>query len=154
MAARENQGLQITLIVFVMLSIILSVMTFIFYGNYKDHRKQAEDAKKESTAAADRERVAQDERNTLATTLGFPITEKKEDIEKNAKGTLLKHAEFFANVPEPQRTYMKLIEEMSKTIDAKNQELAKAKQASDALTKEYQENADKWAKALAAHEAD
>jgi hypothetical protein len=43
---------------------------------------------------------------------------------------------------------------MGKTIDARNQELAKAKQASDALTKEYQENADKWAKALAAYKED
>jgi hypothetical protein len=34
MAARENQGLQIALIVFVMLTIILSVTTFIFYNNY------------------------------------------------------------------------------------------------------------------------
>ena len=35
MAARENQGLQIALIIFVMLTIILSVTTFLFYRNFK-----------------------------------------------------------------------------------------------------------------------
>jgi hypothetical protein len=154
MAARESQGLQITLIIFVMLTIILSVTTFIFYGNSKDYRKQADEAKKAGSESAEQMRQAQDERNALATTLGFPITEKKEEIEGKTKAALQKHAEFFANVPAPQQSYTKLIEEMAKTIDAKNQELAKAKQASDALSQKYQENADKWAKTLAAYEAD
>lgn len=154
MAARESQGLQITLIIFVMLTIILSVTTFVFYGNSKDYRKQADEAKSASNQSAEQMRQAQDERNALATTLGFPITEKKEEIENKAKASLQKHAEFFANVPEAQRNYTKLIEEMAKTIDMKNQELAKAKLASDTLTREYQENAEKWAAALKKHEDD
>jgi hypothetical protein len=154
MAARESQGLQITLIIFVMLTIILSVTTFIFYNNYKEHATKAKSADESAQQAMNRERTTQDERNALATTLGFPITEKKEDIESKTAADKKKYAEFFTNVPEPQRNYMKLVEEMAKTIDMKNQELAKAKLASDTLTREYQENADKWAAALKKHEDD
>ena len=35
MASNENQGLQISLIVFVMLTIILSVTTFVFYRKFE-----------------------------------------------------------------------------------------------------------------------
>ena len=154
MAARENQGLQITLIIFVMLTIILSVTTFIFYNNYKEQATKAKTSDDNARQAMDRERTAQDERNALATTLGFPITEKKEDIESKTAADRKKYGEFFTNVPDPQRSYMKLVEEMSKTIDTKNKELERAKDASDALTKKYQEDADKWAKTLAAYEAD
>jgi hypothetical protein len=154
MAARENQGLQITLIIFVMLTIILSVTTFVFYGNSKDYRKQADEAKSTSNQSAEQMRQAQDERNTLATTLGYPITEKKEEIESKAKAALQKHGEFFANVPEPQRTYTKLVEEMAKTIEAKNVELKKAKDAQDKLDQDYKEKSANMAKTLAAHEDD
>jgi hypothetical protein len=154
MAARENQGLQITLIIFVMLTIILSVTTFIFYNNYKEQATKAKGSDDQAKTAMNNERTAQDERNALAATLGFPITEKKEDIESKTKTDMKKYAEFFANVPPPQQNYMKLVEEMSKTIDAKNQELALAKAASDALTKKHLEDTNNWTAALKKHEDD
>ncbi len=40
MAARENQGLQIALIIFVMLTIVLSVTTYIFFDNYKKEKQE------------------------------------------------------------------------------------------------------------------
>jgi len=42
--ARENQGLQIALIVTVMLTIILGVTTFIFYRQYDDANTKAKAA--------------------------------------------------------------------------------------------------------------
>ena len=41
MAARENQGLQIALIIFVMLTIVLIVTTYLFFSNYSDQRDKA-----------------------------------------------------------------------------------------------------------------
>ena len=41
--ARENQGLQIALIVFVMLTIILGVTTYLFFRQYERSRHQGED---------------------------------------------------------------------------------------------------------------
>ena len=42
MASNENQGLQISLIVFVMLTVILSVTTFVFFNKFKQVSVQAE----------------------------------------------------------------------------------------------------------------
>ena len=42
--ARENQGLQIALIIFVMLTIILGVTTFIFYRQYEEAAIKAGEA--------------------------------------------------------------------------------------------------------------
>jgi hypothetical protein len=155
MAARENQGLQITLIVFVMFTIILSVTTFIFYNNYKEQVAKAKASDDQAKQAAERERTIQDERNSLAMKLGFPETDKKEEIESKANAEIKKYLEFFAlNVPENQRNYTKLVDEMAKTIEGKNQELAKAKQANDDLNKQLKDNDANWAKTLATHEAD
>ena len=40
MAARENQGLQIALIIFVMLTIVLIVTTFLFFRNYQEAQEK------------------------------------------------------------------------------------------------------------------
>ena len=41
MAARENQGLQIALIVFVVLTVLLSLTTFVFFRNYQGEQLKA-----------------------------------------------------------------------------------------------------------------
>ncbi len=61
MAARENQGLQIALIVFVMLTIILIVTTFLFFQNYREEQtknKTLDEASRK--AATDREAAKQE----------------------------------------------------------------------------------------------
>ena len=45
MASRESQGLQISLILFVMISVVLAVMTFVFYRSAQEAKGEAEDAK-------------------------------------------------------------------------------------------------------------
>jgi hypothetical protein len=127
MAARENQGLQIALIVFVMLTIILSVTTFIFYNNYKDQSTAAAAAKKEASDAQNRERTIQEERNQLATALGFPVTEEMKGITTKTEADFKKYADLFeTQVPPDQQNYSKLVDELAKTIDAKNKALAAA----------------------------
>jgi hypothetical protein len=127
MAARENQGLQIALIVFVMLTIILSVTTFIFYNNYKDQSATAAAAKKEASDAQNRERTIQEERNQLATAIGFPVTEEMKGITAQTDADFKKYADLFdTQVPPDQQNYKKLVEELAKTIDAKNKSLAAA----------------------------
>ena len=127
MAARENQGLQIALIVFVMLTIILSVTTFIFYNNYKDQSAAAVAAKKDASDAQNRERTIQEERNQLATALGFPVTEEMKGITAKTDADFKKYADLFvAPVPPDQQNYAKLVEELAKTVEAKNKALAAA----------------------------
>ena len=47
--ARENQGLQIALIIFVMLTIVLGVTTFIFYHKYDLDLDENRDSRRRPT---------------------------------------------------------------------------------------------------------
>jgi hypothetical protein len=145
MAARENQGLQIALIIFVMLTIILSVTTFIFFNNYKEQSTAAETAKKSAGDAGNREREAQGERNLLLTKLGFPETETREKIEQRTAEEIKKHADFFSlRLPDDQQNYTRLVEELAKTAEAKSKELLAAKQANDELNKQLKDAQAAW----------
>ena len=51
MASRESQGLQIALIIFVMVTVVLAVTTFVFYRRAEEFRKTAEAAKQSEATA-------------------------------------------------------------------------------------------------------
>jgi hypothetical protein len=145
MAARENQGLQIALIIFVTLTIILSVTTFIFYNKYKEHQTTAESAKNEAQGKDEAFRKTLDERNVLAMRLGAAEAESRENIEKKTGDEIKKYADFFQlKLPDDQQNYARLIEELAKTADAKNKELAAAKQANDELNKQLKDAQAAW----------
>ena len=57
MASRDSQGLQIALILFVMVAVFLAVTTFVFY-------RGAEEARKTSTDALSKQKIASDSYNT------------------------------------------------------------------------------------------
>jgi len=123
--ARENQGLQIGLIVFVMLTIALGVTTYLFYRNWDEAAIKAkaasdEAAKNSATAAKNAEDAAE-----LKRMIGVAATENvatfrdgpfKEDM-KNFGGAW----------PEAVRFYRPLLEKMAKTINEKNDALTDAK---------------------------
>jgi hypothetical protein len=75
MAARENQGLQIALIIFVMLTIILSVTTYIFFDNNKKAIGDAKAAtEKAAKAESERAKITLENESFLAL-LNQPIAE-------------------------------------------------------------------------------
>jgi hypothetical protein len=155
MASRENQGLQIALIIFVMLTIILSVTTFIFFDSSKGHRETAAAAKKTADEATNRERTIQEERNTLALKLGLPETAEKKDIDDKIAADIKKNAEFFKlQLPEDQRNYTRLVEELAKTIEQKNKDLIAAKEMNDTLRKQVADAETKFTSTLKAYETD
>ena len=51
MASRESQGLQIALIIFVMVTVVLAVMTFVFYRKQEELNKTVADAQQKEKAA-------------------------------------------------------------------------------------------------------
>ena len=53
MASRESQGLQIALIIFVMVTVVLAVTTFVFYRKSEELRKAVADAQGKEKAARD-----------------------------------------------------------------------------------------------------
>ena len=54
MAKSEHQGLQISLILFAMVSVVLAITTFVYYRSSEEAAKAAEDAKKKMEAATTR----------------------------------------------------------------------------------------------------
>lgn len=78
--ARENQGLQIALIVFVMLSILLGVGAFLSYRQYQEVTLAANEQKREAKKANDLAQERLNEVNELKRMLGAAETEKLDKI--------------------------------------------------------------------------
>lgn len=94
MAARENQGLQIALIIFVMLTIVLIVTTYMFFSSFTQERD------KNKALAADNAKLTKSEADTKAENDEFKLalgadpkdsketvlTRKQKDLETHGKG--------------------------------------------------------------------
>ena len=127
--ARENQGLQIALIVFVMLTIILGVLTFIFFRKFEEADIKA------TTNLAERDKATrlalqnEADANTLKKLIGVAPTEKVDAIATTTFNDDMR--KYGGSYPEEVRFYRPLLEKMANTIDEKNTELdlAKAKVA-------------------------
>ncbi|HEV3021669.1 MAG TPA: hypothetical protein VGX76_04355 [Pirellulales bacterium] len=107
MASSENQGLQIALIIFVMLTIILSVTTFVFFRQYEEasikSAKDEEVAKKAVAEAA--EKTGQVTR--LQQILGVPESPKIADADALWQSDLNKYV---TALPEDKRNYRSALE--------------------------------------------
>lgn len=146
MAARENQGLQIALIVFVMLTIMLSVSTFLFFRNYQSEQQKAKTA--EDTTATTKQSLAsmQNERDLFIQFIGFPATEKKETVEETfAKELAVAATLGVANLPEDQKNYRKLVdtyEALARTqhsqLAQKDENIRTMKTSLDTATAQYE----------------
>ncbi len=149
MAARENQGLQIALIIFVMLTIILSVTTFLFYRNYKGEVTKKESADNEAKNANQQMRETQEERDYAVQLLGFPQTDKYSDYKPKADAIIPKYNEFFKlNLADERKSMLNLVDEMGKTINNKHQELVAAQQEIETQKKARDAEKNQFASAL------
>ena len=132
--ARENQGLQIALIIFVMLTIVLSVTTYLFYRQYDEAtvnaKNNAAEANKKARLAAKNE----DDANELKRLIGAAKTEKADAITAAFNEDMKKYG---GGYPEESRFYRPLLEKMLRTIDEKNAELADAKAELQKLGDQY-----------------
>jgi len=128
--ARENQGLQIALIIFVMLTIILGVTTFLFFKQYQEKREEALAAQTEATTQKNTASNIQGDYNTLKEYLGIATTEKIDAISEQFRADMDKYA---ANLPEQERNYRNALRDQATTIEAKNQSLAAEQAASQQL---------------------
>ena len=145
MAARENQGLQIALIIFVMLTIMLSVTTFIFFRNYQFEQQRFKDEQKKATDANTEKLALQGDRAKFVQYLGgYTQNEKEATITENwDKDMKAAQALGVGNLPEEQKTYRKLVDSLQGIIRAKNTQLSKQdselRDAKDTLTKKTTE---------------
>lgn len=158
MAARENQGLQIALIIFVVLTIALSATTFIFLRNYQEQQKRAQASQEDLTRSTAELTKLQGERDTAVQYIGFPREERDMTriTEAWTKDMEVARQYGIANLPDDQKNYRTLITSLQDVVRAKQAQLAKneadlrdAVAAFDAKSKEYED----VKKALAAEKA-
>ena len=93
MAAREHQGMQIALIIFVVLTISLGVTAFWFFDQFKNEQKKSQGEAVVAKKADGEKRQAQEELDKVKRWMNFGVkdevgameTEYKKDMEKFAK---------------------------------------------------------------------
>ena len=162
--ARENQGLQIALILFVMLTIMLSAATYFTYRAYDDANKakvaaetsaskENQDARRYAADAAELKKLIG---AAPGDDIGAISDTKTKDMEK-----------YGANYPAEFQFYHPLLEKMQRTIDEKNEALTEAKNdipksqkeqasrmaAKDAQLNEFKEARDKAGNDLTSEQA-
>jgi hypothetical protein len=133
MAARENQGLQIALIVFVTLTVLLSVTTFFFFRNYQTEQQKSKTNEESAQKAMADKSKAEGDRDQLLEHIGMQKTDKIEAAndawDKDMKGfePLLP-----TKLAEEQKNYKKLVEGLAGVV--RSQHLKLQQSAADLST--------------------
>lgn len=78
MASRESQGLQIALILFVMVTVVLAITTYVYFRKSEEKIKEAQAARVQAKQAQDAANAVQFENQVLKHVLGY---ERKTDAE-------------------------------------------------------------------------
>lgn len=146
--ARENQGLQIALIVFVMLALILGVTTFVFYRQYDQEKGKALAADQEKAKVSKDLDAAQREIVELKRILGFGASDTMQVIGQEVP----KDMQLAASLPEADRNYRKLVQHLNDTIQKKNQALAVAENDKANLQKQLADREREAAARIQQHE--
>jgi len=134
--ARENQGLQIALIIFVMLTIILGVTTFLFYKQFQEQaiaRAEADKVAEEQKSAA---ATIQTDYNDLKEKSGFAMTATADSIgdDYGADKEL-----YMGNLPEGQHTYRAALADQFNALTRKGESLTDATADNVALKKQIED---------------
>jgi hypothetical protein len=125
MASGENQGLQIALIIFVMLTILLSVTTFMFFREYSDADVRSRKDQADATAANQQMRAAVTEMEALKKIIGLSEQTKLDDV----KATLVEDMKNFATTaPAESQFYHPALEFLANTLKEKLAELVAARE--------------------------
>jgi hypothetical protein len=116
--AREHQGLQIALIIFVVLTLILGVTTFIFFRRYEEIEAERQKVAQKASQAESNFGTVQGEKVRLLKILGFPESEKIDTVEDECRKDLVS---FGSSLPEEQRTYRQLLKFLHDQLVKTNQ---------------------------------
>jgi len=133
--ARENQGLQIALIVFVMLTIILGVTTFIFFRQYEEADAKAKAHQKEATDNLNGMRLRVAEIEDLKAKMGFAPNEEKTTLDAEFAKDMATYA---ANFPAETQVYRQVLARLHEVIKEKNDKLAELQAEVQDLKNRYQ----------------
>ncbi len=134
--ARENQGLQIALIIFVMLTIILGVTTFIFFRQYEEAELRAQQESEKAAQNNTTLRNIQTQNDELKRLIGVDASKGLDEILNDFNTDMQTYG---GNFPDEARFYRPLVQYLAKTISDKNVELVGFKDELDDLKGKYAE---------------
>jgi hypothetical protein len=156
MAARENQGLQIALIIFVILTIILIVTTYMFFSSYSQERDRAKSLAEKASASDTAASKANTEAEEIKTMLGGDPSQTAEAAKETAKTDMQTYGEGLAESKQNYRALVQHLGEKLREYEAMNTKLtaetkdltaklATNEQASQAAMAKYKAEVDKTA---------
>jgi hypothetical protein len=132
--ARENQGLQIALIIFVMLTVALGASTYWVYRLYDEQANKAKSAASDAMNANNLANKTAKDVEDLKRLIDVPKTDAIDVITNTFNDDMKSYGGAY---PETARFYRPLLEKMAKTIREKNQELVVAADKVHILEAEY-----------------
>ncbi|HKD37643.1 MAG TPA: hypothetical protein VKB78_12615 [Pirellulales bacterium] len=118
MAARESQGLQIALIIFVILAIAMSVTTYLAFTNFKETEKKLQEAQKQATDANSKEQVAKTENENLKQLITGSPSDDWTKVHDSAFGKINNElaALGLGTLPDDQKNFYKVLDQFSITV--------------------------------------
>jgi hypothetical protein len=131
MAARENQGLHIALIAFVMLSIVLTGSTYWVFTNWKEADLKAAAAKKDASDATTKASTAEQSLTDLKTVVGYP-SESVDNIKKGILEMANQPGTGMANLPEGDKTEKKIVDTLMTALIARDSTIDGLRKEQDA----------------------
>lgn len=111
MASRENQSLQIALMVFALLTVVLAVTTYIGFKQYGDQRKENENLNTRLSDNQSEVRKSVTEQNRFKEMMGFSIDDELVKIDELFKADFDEYAKKYGvNLPEEEHSYKRAAE--------------------------------------------
>src|SRR5437762_3141802 len=117
MAARENQGLQIALIIFVVLTITLIVSTYWFFNSYREAQEAMKALKADNDTKAKQTAQANLESEQFKGMIGAATTDKVEGVQEATKKDLERHGK---GLPASDQNYRALVKALATERDNAN----------------------------------
>jgi hypothetical protein len=153
MAARENQGLQIALISFVILTILLSVFTYLLFSNWKDADAKMTAAKREASDATTKATTADQNLSDLKTIMGYGQGSDLATIKKEVLEMANEPAGGLSQLPEADKNEKKIVETLKAAVTSRDNKIESDNAAMEKLRKETTKTVDEANAKLKAAEA-
>jgi hypothetical protein len=121
MAARENQGLQIALIIFVMLTIVLIVTTYMFFSNFQLERDKGKALVTENGKLTKDASDARMDSEECKKTIGADSKDNQDAIKAKARKDFDTYGK---SIPEANQNYRYLVEQLGTELKNANTRIA------------------------------
>ena len=118
MASRENQSLQIALMVFALLTVVMAVTTYIGFKQYGDQRKENANLDQRLSDNQNEVRKSVTEQNRFKEMMGFSIDDELVKIDELFKADFDEYAKKYGvNLPEEEHSYKRAAEYLGNDLN-------------------------------------